>query len=297
MFARSKPTPDPDAAFTMIPQFTLDWLILAKLNDTHRRIALLVIRLTYGCHRQWAMLKGADLQATGINPAHAREALESFMITGVLIQNGTNRQFRLDEAKMKLLVKNSDQKKQKRLKNSISAQLKDYIHQVGNGPVTKEEMSSTRTWKPSIIPDGNSSGFPAEELQTRKHSEKPITKDTSNIPIKDIPKDNLIGVRSGKGFTKVGDRPYRSKENPFTYGALNATEQAAKEICIQIETDPQNSFAFYRSAIKNKNVTAQILYDLRDEVLASPNIKNKGAAMNVMIQQFMDEHPGMDSSS
>ena len=82
--------------FIAVPQPVMEWLLCLNLTQRELVVLLLVARLTYGCRNgTWATLRQADLMAVGIGANHAKEALARLLKRGLLIQEGSDANYRL----------------------------------------------------------------------------------------------------------------------------------------------------------------------------------------------------------
>lgn len=73
--------------FTIISHDLYNGILVSDLNLRQRLVAELILRLTNGCHREWAKVKKADLTIVGISNQHAKEVIEPMVQRGILIIN------------------------------------------------------------------------------------------------------------------------------------------------------------------------------------------------------------------
>lgn len=79
--------PQPDE-FTRISNELFEAIILAGFKKRQLNIILLVIRLSYGCGRKYAVLRQADFQVIGIDKSDIKKELMLLVESGVLTING-----------------------------------------------------------------------------------------------------------------------------------------------------------------------------------------------------------------
>jgi len=79
--------PQPDE-FTRISNELFEAIILADFKKRQLNIILLVIRLSYGCGRKYAVLRQADFQVIGIDKSDIKKELLLLVESGVLTVNG-----------------------------------------------------------------------------------------------------------------------------------------------------------------------------------------------------------------
>jgi hypothetical protein len=79
--------PQPDE-FTRISNELFEAIILAGFKKRQLNIILLVIRLSYGCGRKYAVLRQADFQVIGIDKSDIKKELLLLVECGVLTVNG-----------------------------------------------------------------------------------------------------------------------------------------------------------------------------------------------------------------
>jgi hypothetical protein len=78
---------DPLEGHTRLPHVVYDLLLTEELTKRELLVLLLVVRLTYGCRREWAIIRQADLRAVGIGANHAWEALEQLRVRKLLVRD------------------------------------------------------------------------------------------------------------------------------------------------------------------------------------------------------------------
>ncbi len=79
--------PQPDE-FTRISNELFEAIILADFKKRQLNIILLVIRLSYGCGRKYAVLRQSDFQVIGIDKSDIKKELDQLVQSGVLTITG-----------------------------------------------------------------------------------------------------------------------------------------------------------------------------------------------------------------
>jgi len=79
--------PQPDE-FTRISNELLEAILLSNFTKRQLNIILLVIRLTYGCGRKYAVLRKSDFEVAGIDKSDIKRELDLLVRSGVLIIDG-----------------------------------------------------------------------------------------------------------------------------------------------------------------------------------------------------------------
>ena len=75
-------------AYTRIANELLETIILTNLKKRQLKIIMLIIRLSYGCGRSYAVLRQADYKITGIDKSDIKQELEQLAGCGILTITG-----------------------------------------------------------------------------------------------------------------------------------------------------------------------------------------------------------------
>lgn len=251
----NQPSTDSQERFTKVSHIVLERLLTARLNKREYILALLVIRLTSGCHKDWAELIQADLSAVGISPNHAKEVIASSIEKGLLVQNNKTKQYKLGSLNQ-LPIAGDIEKLKKLVGKQLNASHNGNIGvpEMGTKELPNQEYASSR--------NGNIRPFLEGEL---------IRSD--NAPAnerKDNDKDNFI--ESSKY-----NNPSKRFIDPHDFKAKDDKERAALATWNALEPDKPNSFGLYLS-LAHKGLSAEMFYSLATEIKDDPTVTNKGAA-------------------
>ena len=111
--------------FAPVPRMLLDAFLIASLTRSELLLALLIVRLTYGCQNApFVELRLADLGILGIRPSHARECIDGLVAKGLLERKG-KRNYRLSVNHSLHLSEPNEIKRQELLKFKVGEQLRN----------------------------------------------------------------------------------------------------------------------------------------------------------------------------
>ncbi len=250
--------------FTKIPNNLLEELLYSNLNASQRRVVDLVIRLTHGCHREWASIKQADFCACRVTSTHIKSILNSLLESDVIIRNDSNKnKYKVNE-KIRYRFNETDNKRFSKL---LSKNLKPKSYQVGNTTVNNSEDSILPIEEDITSQRWNKGQLPIREVLDSKNTGFSVLKETIN-KIKKSDKDN---IDQNNTFLKI---------NPS-----NENEQIALEGCIKLEPNNPRAYSTTYLYSLNKGLPKSIFYQYVSEINQS-NAKNKGAVFNKKVSDY-----------
>jgi len=246
--------------FTKLPHYTLDALISNGLNKRELALALLIVRLTTGCNRDWGLLRQADLVVIGVKAQHAKEVLTDALRKGILVQNGKSKEYKLGD-----FHKGVDKSATQKLSHLVGKQLHSKTSQNGNDKLPKMGSSKLPNKEVGASQNGNSDGFPKRELSRLETPDIQRPKDSD--------KDKPINtdINSPVANKKVID--------PAQFNPKNNTEAAALEVWQALEPHQPRSFGLYLHFVK-LGLPTDMFYRFLSEIRQDPSIRNPGAVFN-----------------
>lgn len=254
------------SGFTGIPHSVLDGLVLMGLSKREMVLSLLVARLTYGCHRQWAALKQADLVVIGVSASHAKEVISTATANGALVQNGKTGEYKLGE----LYV--GETANSQRLRKLIGKHIAPSASQNSNPKVTEQVTDNLPKKEDATSQNGNPNDFPKRELSRSDKGIVPQPKDSDKDKYKETDKDSPIA-----------NKKY---PNPNTFKPNNAAQEAALYAWKTLEPNQPDSFSVYLKFVKN-GLSSDIIYRITSEIKQDPTVRNKGALFNTKAYEYL----------
>lgn len=268
--------------YTQVPHKIGNILPLIDLTARQKRVVDLVIRLTYGCQKRWAKLRFSDLQIVNIAPSHAGNIMFSLLKQKIIIQNGTTKEYRLNEEYLSSEVTKNVSFQLEKLRTLIGKQLDKRGYQIGKQKVTKEVTDILPEEKDLSYQNGNDEGLPKREDSDLKRPEFTTPKDILNKELKKEIDSGNIADDSFKGSSIIHKRI-----NPEFFAPTNDLEYAAKTAWEQIEPENPDSFGFYLWAMK-QGLPADKFFEFSSEIKDDMKIKNKGAVFNKKVQDYLE---------
>ena len=191
--------------FTHIPHVALDSLLVLGLNKREVNTILLIIRLTYGCHRTWARLIQADLEVVGVGSSHAKETLAALLSKTLILQNAKTKEFKLNEEILASILTETVSFRLDKLAHLIGRNLPRKTSQNGNTNVT--EMVSSKLPKQEVSSSQNSN-IDSLPKQENLASENPTSAES-----KDIVKEKIINTVKESNGNKNSSNKEKTQGN------------------------------------------------------------------------------------
>lgn len=276
-----------EEGFTRLPNKILYALTSLDINMREVKVLLLILRLTYGCmNKPWAKLKQSDLRAIGISPSHAKEVLESLIEKNFLIQNGSLKEYKINEDV--LIAKTRKRKDQLNLLGElVGNQLKKYTSPKGNQKLPKEETPNFPKWENNTSQNGDFYTFPKREVLASRDGDFTGLKDMINISKKSDRKE----IADNNTFL---DNDFSSIEEKTTAGVYpgeyqpqTEEEVAALAAWNYIEPDNPKSFDFYLYAV-SKGLPAGKFYEFAAEIKQDNTIRDKGKVFTTKVTNYLN---------
>lgn len=268
--------------YTQVPHKIGNILPLIDLTARQKRVVDLVIRLTYGCQKRYAKLRFSDLKVVNIAPSHAGNIMFSLLKQKIIIQNGTTKEYRLNEEYLSSEVTKNVSSQLEELRTLIGKQLDKRGYQIGKQKVTREATDILPEEKDLTYQNSNDKGLPKREDSDLKQPDFTTPKDILNKELKKEIDSSNIADNSFKG------RPMTNKNaDPEFFVPTNDLEYAAKVAWEQIEPENPDSFGFYLWAMK-QGLPADKFFEFSSEIKDDPKIKNKGAVFNKKVQDYLE---------
>lgn len=158
--------------FTRFPNVIFNFLLVSKnLNKREHKVAMLIIRLTYGCiDNQWVKLKQADLSVIGISSSHAKAILISLLAKEIIIKNETRQAYRINEESLLSKLTKKETISLELLGNLIGKQLKPKSYLIGNELITEKATFGLPEREDPSSQNGNKLALPLREVSRSEKS-------------------------------------------------------------------------------------------------------------------------------
>lgn len=104
---------------TKFPNSLLEAISSSPLTKNELRIALYIVRLTFGCHRESALIIQRDLTATGIPETQLKGLLTKMELSGVLIWDRKLKTMQLNLEKLIEIESLDDERHSKNLSKNL----------------------------------------------------------------------------------------------------------------------------------------------------------------------------------
>ncbi len=261
-----------DKGFTKVPHSIGDVLSLLDLTAREFRVAWLIIRLIYGCHTKWARIILADLQAAGISQSHAKEVRNRLLEKEILLQNGNKEEYRLNTEYKVSISEDKLTSGSNRLRKLISKHLAKESSQNRYPNLPQKETSLLPEEESYPSQNGNIEYLPNEEHSASKKQGFSSPKDILNIA--------KYTDRKRIGSSKVRDEEI----DPDTFEPQNPAEYEMITTYRELG-DTRKSFPFYLWALY-QGLPAYNFRELREDILGTPNVENKGALFVVKVKEY-----------
>lgn len=252
--------------FTGFPNLVVEFMLLGELKLLEMKLLILVIRLTYGCHREWVELIQADLIAADIASNRAKDVLTSALSKGVLIRDGQSNRYK---AGSRFLI--SYERGQNRLDQ--------LIHQQLSGSSQKRNIE---------VPEIGTIVLPKEEDDSYQNGNTEVYLKQEHLrvirPKIRQPKDRLKKVFK-ESVKETNAR--KSIFSPYDYKPHNGIEVAAQTAWRHLDHDNPECFGVYLSFVK-RGLPSEAFYELTQAVLEDSAIKNKGAMFNKLASRYLE---------
>lgn len=168
--------------FTKTPHHVLEWLFQAGLTKRECLVVLLVVRLTFGCHCEWAEIRKADLKIVDIGAGHANATIKSLLDKRVLVENKIPNQYRLSS---NIRIDNETSI------NRLDTLLNKHIYRSGKSEVTKSVTPDLPIYEAESYQFGNGQGLPKKEPISVEPPFIEQPKDSAKIVSKENVKDTF----------------------------------------------------------------------------------------------------------
>lgn len=266
---------------TQVPHKIGNLLPLLGLNGRAYRVVSLIIRLTYGCQRRWAKLKYADLQVVGIAAPHAHAVIDSLISKSIITQNGTTKEYRLNEEYLSSEVTKTVSPELEKLRSLVGRQLKKQSYQSSNQDVAKSVTEALPKEENLGYQSSNDKGLLDREVTASNNSGFVSLKDNLNKKInKSIDKEFIGNTSSREGSE------YKQKVNPYAFFPMDERAVEAKNAWLQLEPDKMESFDFYLWAVE-QDLPASKFREFTQDIKADRKIRNKGAAFVTRVKEYL----------
>lgn len=269
--------------FTRLPNtfFNALLVVLPKLSSRELRITLLIIRLTYGCHEDWATLRKSDLKIVGIGISHANAVLESLLKKNLVLRDEGNRyQLNVDF----ILVSAFGQKERtERFKHVVGLQLADKFYQRGYKELTQRVNPLSPESEHDRYQDGNTTNGSFTPISSLIHTKTKQFKDTITDSNKYIDKEIIAFP-----YKKKGEERY-PKVDPYSFKPQSEIEETALITWQTIERNNPDSFNFYLWAA-HKGLPELCFLEFSEKVISQSKVKNPGRYFNGMVMNYLRQH-------
>ncbi|MEK7525874.1 MAG: replication protein [Patescibacteria group bacterium] len=184
--------------FIQIPHGVNDLVIQVDVSEREKNVLLLISRLTYGCHSEWATLIKADLICIGIGNSHAKEVLDKLIISGLIIKSGSKDEYRLNINNLRRIVEKHPERIS-RFKKIIGINIKSRFSQRGNMELPEIVTKNLPIQEVGTYQNGSIQHLPNREVSASKAQGFQATKDILKDK-KYINKDIVIGSYKEEGM-------------------------------------------------------------------------------------------------
>lgn len=186
---------------TQIPNTIFSVLPLLTITMREKKVLELIIRLTFGCHKEWAYLNNADLRIVGISKSHAAGVISRLLNRHLVLKHGNSKIYKINEEYIASRVTKMVTPQLEKLGYLIGKQLHTSYY-TGNPEVTEEGTLELPKEEQTGNQNGNSNRLPKWEHLASNNSEfstpKDRDKDIKNN-VKDMVNDTPInrGIHRG----------------------------------------------------------------------------------------------------
>ncbi|HUD10658.1 MAG TPA: hypothetical protein VMR28_03235 [Candidatus Saccharimonadales bacterium] len=250
--------------FTRYPNSVVDFALLGELKPLESRLLLLVVRLTFGCHREWVELIQADLIAADIAANRAKDVIASALSKGVLVRDGKSNRYQVGS---RFLIHN--ERGQSRLDQLIHRQL--------SGSSEKRNI---------YVPKTGTSILPKEEDDSYENSNSVVFLKQEHLRVvrrkSTRPKDRLKKVYKE---TVKETNARKTTISPYDYKPHSPSQRAALAVWRYLEPDKPENFGLYVGFVK-RGLPERIFYELAMAINDDNTVKNKGAYFNKKATEY-----------
>ncbi len=244
----------------MIPHTVFEWLLTADLNKREQKVAWLVARLQYGCHKYHGVqFKQADLVAVGIYPSHAKEVIQSLRKKKILNYNAT---FGGYELSVGVRRENEALHKLRRLVRRNSYRFSNYSTTISVTPMLPKKEAKT-------YQKSNSEKLPEQELNR-------YSKDDFHEA-----KDNETKAKVVKRIKVAGQFI-----DLATFRPRGEIEAVAFETWQMLEPANYKRLGYYLNLAKT-GLSADHFRHIRSEVRTSSDVSSRGKLFNRMAVELI----------
>lgn len=270
-----------DKGFTPIPHDLLNALLVSNLTKRELKVVLLIIRLTYGCHKKWAYLKQNDLRTVRISETHAKGVFESLSAASTIVKNGKSKQYKVVEDFFISRVPKTGSFELERLTKVIGSNLPRSTSQNGNEELPKSVRQNLPNKELVSSQNSNTYPFPNREVSTSNNKGFSTPKDIIKYKFKNNDKESIVDDSTKKdGVEDI---------NPHSFIPQNSTESEAHRAWETIEPQNPTSFGFYIWAGR-MGLPYYKFGEFTSEIMDSPKIRNKGAVFVKLVTDFLHTH-------
>lgn len=193
--------PQPDK-FTRISNELYEAIMQTDFSKRQRKILDLVIRMSYGCGKKWALLRPSDFQVVGVYKGDVRTELTYLATAKVLVVDGErialNKDY--DQWRVSLVKTGTPDRFQEILKRNLSGEVVSE---------TLTEVSETLTDGVSKTLTGVSETLTPQKIELAKHL--PQSKQNTNTPVSKI----LTEIAENGSSTCGSAKPKESFKESF----------------------------------------------------------------------------------
>jgi len=252
--------------FTRFPYSVLNGILLDDLKKRELKVVLLVGKLTYGCHKDWATLRQADLGIIGISASHARDTLNGLISSKRLLLNHKTKEIQINNSYFSSKVPKTETIKHNKLATLVGKHIKSHSSQKSNRKLTNSGRLILPKREMSYYQKGNIKELPKREVSNLKQ------RDFSSP--KDILKDKILN----SDINTIAD-------NKNVINFKTPGETAAYNIWKRLE--PNNPLSLITTYLwaHNQDFPTELFYVYASEIEQS-NSRNKGAVFKKKVQEY-----------
>lgn len=264
-----------DKGFSPLPHWLGNILPFLGLSQRQYQSVLLIIRLTYGCNRKWAKLKPYYLQILNIAPSHAGEVLRPLISKKIIEQRSCNKEFRINEEYLRKVITPKLLTHLEALRELVGRQLSKKPSQISIKKLPKIVIEKFPNQESNDSQSSNNEALPNREVLGLENDLFAIPKDILNKRKHNDTKDRFSYKWSGTHIT------------PDSFYPQNETEFEMFESFKLLDNSNPDSFSFYISTLK-KNLPASKFREFREDILRTPQIKNKGSVFVKKVKEYFE---------
>lgn len=172
--------PQPDK-FTKLSNELYEAIMKTDFSKRQRNILDLIIRLSYGCGKKFAILRPSDFEVVGILRGHVKKELEYLQATNVLLISGENYTLNKDYDTWRVSLTKSfnEEKFQRILARNLSNFVTETVTNVTE--MVTGEVTETVTFVTEMVTPENEE-LPKQEQDSYQNSNTPVTKTVTGTP-------------------------------------------------------------------------------------------------------------------